>query len=171
MDERHNHHEIKKESVLVTYRPLILILGFIIVVDGVILNTVGDLSVRDAMRIFMGLFFLLFGFFKTLDWKGFVGAYTEYDILAKRSRTYATLYPAIELALGILYLLNAFPTATNIVTVIVMGIGSIGVIQTLLDKKKIRCACLGTVVKLPMTTVTVIEDIGMGIMALAILLL
>ena len=52
-----------------------------------------------------------------------------------------------------------------------MGIGSIGVMRALLNKKRIPCACLGAVVKLPMTTVTAIEDLGMVAMAAAMLIL
>ena len=114
---------------------------------------------------------VVFGFFKMLDWKGFADAYADYDIVAKRSRFYAFVYPAIELSLGILYLSNVYFIIVNSITVIVMGVSSIGVIQTLRDKKKIRCACLGTVVKLPMTTVTVIEDLGMGVMAVVMLMI
>ena len=50
-----------------------------------------------------------------------------------------------------------------------MAIGSIGVFQALREKKTIQCACLGTALKLPMTKVTLIEDVGMGVMALLML--
>ncbi len=72
--------------------------------------------------------------------------------------------------LGFFFILNIFPIFTNIITIIVMSISSIGVIQTVLDKRKIHCACLGAVIKLPMTTVTIIEDVGMGLMALGMLI-
>jgi len=167
------HHEQNEESTskLKEYRSLIIVLTSIIVGVVIIQNIRGVTSSIDFMRIFMGLFFIVFGFFKTLDLKGFVMAYAEYDIIAIRSSIYAYVYPFIELALGILYLSNTYLIGVNIVTVFIMGIGSIGVIKTLLDKRKIRCACLGTVVKLPMTTVTVIEDLGMGLMAAGMLVL
>ena len=56
-----------------------------------------------------------------------------------------------------------------VVTLIVLGTTTIGVLKTLLDKKHIRCACLGTVLKLPMTEATLIENTIM--MAMAILML
>jgi hypothetical protein len=46
-----------------------------------------------------------------------------------------------------------------------MGFSSIGVIQSVLNKKKIQCACLGAVFNLPMSTVTIIEDLLMVSMA------
>ena len=122
------------------------------------------------MRLFMGFFFLLFGFFKTLDWKAFISAYAEYDIIAAKSKMYAAIYPVIELTLAVLYLGNFYPFYANLATVVVMGVGAIGVIKAVYGKQKIRCACLGTVVKLPMTTVTIIEDVGMGLMAVIMLI-
>ncbi len=75
------------------------------------------------------------------------------------------IYPFVELALGIAYLTSFQMQWTLIATIIVMGISSIGVIRAVLDKQKIKCACLGTGFSLPMSTVTIIEDLGMVAMA------
>lgn len=156
-------------SKLVEFLPLVIVLG--VIVGLVILSEMilGRFLLVEMMRLFMGFFFLLFGFFKTLDWKAFIGAYAEYDIIAARSKVYAAIYPLIELTLAVLYLGNFYPLHTNIATVIVMGVGSVGVIKAVYGKQKIHCACLGTMVKLPMTTVTIIEDVGMGLMALVMI--
>src|SRR5258708_19116258 len=56
-----------------------------------------------------------------------------------------------------------FPYTTlfrsNWITLIIMSIGSIGVAQAIAKKQKIQCACLGTRIHLPMTKITLIEDI------------
>ena len=57
-----------------------------------------------------------------------------------------------------------------IMTLVVLGITTVGVTKTLLDKKSIRCACLGTALKLPMTEATFIENTIMIAMALLMLL-
>jgi hypothetical protein len=75
------------------------------------------------------------------------------------------IYPFVELALGLAYLANWNPLITNWITLIIMGFSAIGVIKAVMDKRSIRCACLGTVFKLPMSTVTIIEDLGMVAMA------
>jgi len=165
----HNHEEMSSQSRLKEYLPLILVLGTILIAIGLWQNYLGRFDGQEFMRLFMALFFLSFGSFKLLDWKGFVDAYQDYDIVAKRVRAYGYLYPLIELTLGASFLLNWYPFWTNVATVVVMGVGSIGVIQAVMNKRKIKCACLGTVVKLPMTTVTIIEDLGMGVMALLML--
>lgn len=56
-----------------------------------------------------------------------------------------------------------------IITLIILGITTIGVTRTLLDKKKIRCACLGTTLNFPMTEATFIENTIMLIMAVCML--
>jgi len=165
-DHSMNQAEVKAES----YTPLFLVLGGIILGVAVWEIIAGRFEIFESMRIFMGLFFLTFGFFKTLDWKGFIDAFAEYDIVAARSRIYATIYPGLEIALGVLFLINFNPVLISAITVIIMGVSSIGVIRAVMSKKPFRCACLGTVVKLPMSTITIIEDVGMGLMALVMLI-
>lgn len=117
------------------------------------------------MLDFMAGFFLVFSFFKLLDLRGFADAYQSYDIIARRSRPYAFAYPFLELALGVAYLVRWQLTITNAVTLALMLAGSVGVLRALLRKDRIRCACLGTALNLPMTTVTLVEDLGMAAMA------
>ena len=97
--------------------------------------------------------------------KGFADSYAMYDLLAKKIPAYGLVYPFLELALGVAFLTGFNPALTNWATIIIMGFSSIGVIQSVLDKKKIQCACLGAVFNLPMSTVTIIEDLLMVAMA------
>lgn len=162
------------KSWLATYKPLLLIFGFI---SGISALTAFHTNIFEAahfsgmhfMNHFMAGFFLVFSFFKFLDLKGFAESYAMYDILAMKIPTYGYVYPFIELLLGLAYLVNFEPQATNIATIVVMGFSSIGVIMSVLNKKKIRCACLGAVFNLPMSTVTIIEDLLMVGMAVAML--
>lgn len=167
----HAGHAQPKERSVKEFLPLVLVLGGIAVLVAAWQVWQGRFEAVEAARLFMGLFFLTFGFFKTLDWRGFMGAFAEYDIVAKKSTFYAALYPAIELVLGVLYIANLGMPFIHLATLLFMGVGSIGVAKALLDKKRIPCACLGTVVKLPMTTITLIEDVGMGLMALIMFML
>jgi hypothetical protein len=88
-----------------------------------------------------------------------------YDIVAKQWPGWGYIYPFVELLLGIAFLTGFQPMVTNTVTLIVMGVSIIGVLQSVLHKRKIKCACLGDVFNLPMSTITIIEDalmIGMS---------
>ena len=113
----------------------------------------------------MGGFFLVFSFFKLLDLKGFAMSYKSYDIPTKIWPTFGFIYPFIELILGILYLKNIAPIATNIFTFLLMSISILGVIISVRKKQTIKCACLGTGFNLPMSTITIIEDGLMILMA------
>jgi cation transport ATPase len=143
-----------------TFKPLIIIALFLI---GISVLTADDL--HAGMNTFMAGFFLTFSFFKFLNLKAFAESYAMYDLLAIRSKLYAYCYPFIELALGCAYLTQFAPKETYIVTLIVMIFSTIGVVKSVMDKKKIKCACLGSVFNLPMTTVTIVEDLMMVGMA------
>jgi hypothetical protein len=131
----------------------------------------GSFDAMVWMRHFMAGFFLVFSFFKLLNLKGFADSYAMYDVIAKKIPAWGYAYAFIELGLGVSYLLNAFPFVTNIVTFVVMTISILGVLQTVLNKQKIQCACLGAVFNLPMSTVTIIEDGLMIAMSLAMIVM
>ncbi len=155
-----------QQSWLATYYPLLLIIAFIIMVSGLAQWGAANFDWSLWMRHFMAGFFIVFSFFKLLDIRSFANSYAMYDLLAKRAKNYGLLYPFIELALGIAYLINWQPVITNTITLLVMLFSSIGVILSVMNKQKIRCACLGSVFNLPMSTVTIIEDLSMALMAL-----
>jgi copper chaperone CopZ len=173
---------------LSTYYPLLLIAGYILL--GSVLLQVGlhaaamgkpmglfmhlgmglaTVTAGETMRYFMAGFFLVFSFFKLLDVRAFANAYAGYDLLAARWQGWGLVYPFVELALGMAYLANYNPMLTNWATVIIMGFSAIGVIRAVRSKTQIQCACLGTVFKLPMSTVTIVEDLGMVLMAAVML--
>lgn len=159
----------KEKRVLTTYKPLLLIFFFITAVTGIASIDFGQIDVMKWMTYFMAGFFIVFSFFKFLDLNGFADSYAMYDLLAKRVKAYGMVYPFIELSLGIAYLTGFEPKITYITTIAVMSFSIIGVIQSVIDKKKIRCACLGAVFNLPMSNVTIIEDLLMIIMAVFML--
>ena len=154
-----------KRSLWLTYKPLILVLAYILLVTLVVEYVNGRFLLHRFMPNFMAGFFLVFSFFKLLDLKGFASSYSMYDIAAKKIPAYGLIYPFIELALGAAYLMNFRPMLINAVTLVVMVFSSIGVILAVMNKQKIKCACLGTGFNLPMTTVTIIEDLLMAGMA------
>ena len=161
--------EIEEEkSKLQQLKPLLLIIFYIAVAS--ILLHYKNWSWSDFMLDFMGLFYIVFSFFKMLDLKGFPESFKMYDPLAKRIPIYGWIYPFIETALGLMFLMRFEVNIALIVTLIVLGITTIGVTKTLLDKKSIKCACLGTALKLPMTEATFIENAIMIIMAILMLI-
>lgn len=158
----------QEKSKLKQLKPLLIII-FYIATASVLLHY-KNWSWGAFMLDFMGLFYIVFSFFKMLDLKGFPESFKMYDPLAKSVSAYAYVYPFIETALGLMFLMRINVEIALIVTLVVLGITTIGVTKTLLDKKSIRCACLGTALKLPMTEATFIENAIMIIMAMLMLL-
>lgn len=162
-----DHSISNQSSKLSQLKPLLLILFYLLV-------TVTFLNYKSwnwsgFMLDFMGLFYIVFSFFKFLDYKGFPNSFRMYDPLAKQFPVYAWSYPFIETALGIMFLLRLEIKWALVITILILGITTFGVIKTLLSKKAIQCACLGTALKLPMTEATLIENAIMIIMALVML--
>jgi len=157
-----------KKYKLQQLKPLFLILGYITITT-ILLNYNRE-NWNEAMLDFMGLFYIVFSFFKMLDLKGFLTSFQMYDPLAKITSVYGWLYPFIETALGLMFLLRFQVNIALIITLIILGVTTIGVSKILIDKKSIQCACLGTTLKLPMTEATFIENTIMIIMALVMLL-
>lgn len=164
---------ISKDNSASDYRKLFpLFLVFAYLLGGVLLSQLiaGRWNTMNAMQYFMGSFFLAFSFFKLLDLKGFAYSFSTYDPVAGKWLGYGYIYPFVELALGIAFLIGGNLLITNVIALIIVSIGTIGVIRTLWNKKRIQCACLGTVFNLPMTKVTLTENSIMIAMAIIMLI-
>ncbi|MCW3074099.1 MAG: heavy-metal-associated protein [Flaviaesturariibacter sp.] len=157
-------------SWLATYKPILLIFAFIIGITLLTEVTHGTFFIERWMTNFMAGFFLVFAFFKLLDLKGFASSYSTYDIIAKRWQGWGYVYAFLELGLGLAYLTRFYPLLTNGVSFAVMAISLMGVVQSVINRRQIKCACLGAVFNLPMSTITIVED-GLMIVMSGIMLI
>ena len=163
-------NEAEKRSWIETYKPILLIFGYITGITLAVEWISGEFAWMRWMNHFMAGFFIVFSFFKLLNLKGFAESYAMYDIVAKKWNGWGYVYVFTELALGLAFLTGFNPLLTNSITLAVMTISIIGVLQSVLNKRKIKCACLGAVFNLPMSTVTIIEDaLMMGMSAIMLL--
>jgi hypothetical protein len=118
------------------------------------------------MHAFMGFFLAVFALLKLFDLRGFADGFQMYDLLARRFRPYALIYPFIELALALGYLAFWRPTTVYLATFIILGFGALGVISALRRGLDVNCACMGTSLKVPLSTVALVENVSMAGMAL-----
>lgn len=130
----------------------------------------GALTMTHFMHAFMGVFLLIFALLKIFNLKGFKRGFVMYDLLAKRVRSYAFVYPFIELALGLAYLAFFMPAVTYVATIVVFTFGAAGVVMALRDGLDIDCPCMGSILSVPLSTVTLTEDLLMVVMAAMLLL-
>ncbi|HEY0270586.1 MAG TPA: MauE/DoxX family redox-associated membrane protein [Sphingomonas sp.] len=118
------------------------------------------------MHGYMGLFLLVFALLKIFDLKGFRRGFRMYDLIARHVHAdWSFVYPFIELALGLAYLGWWWPQATYLATILVFAFGAIGVLAGLRRGLDIDCPCMGTILRVPLSTVTLSEDGLMIVMA------
>ncbi|MFT4892587.1 MAG: hypothetical protein ACI8Z7_000368 [Candidatus Nanohaloarchaea archaeon] len=152
-------------------KPLVGVISFVGVSTALISFFGSFTEPMEIGKIFMSMFFLTFGGFKAYNLEGFKEAFKSYDILAEKSDVYATVYPFLELGLGVLYLSLIFRSSfllevfTHSSAMIIMAVGGIGVLNAIREGRDLQCACLGNVFNVPMTKVTLAEDLGMALMA------
>lgn len=156
----------QKESALKTYKPLILIFTYVFLV------AIGYQFYQKVfhfhlfMNHIMAGFFIGLSFFKFLDLKSFAESFSSYDPLAQRFLSYGFIYPFIEMALGLMFISGIGLVVANSVTIIVLTATTVGVVQRLRSKSKIQCACAGAGFNLPLSSVTVVENLIMIVMAI-----
>ena len=164
VNEKSLDKELEDKSKIQQLKPLLLIIFYI--TSASVLLHFKNWNWNEFMLDFMGLFFIVFSFFKMLDLNGFSQSFKMYDPLAKRISFYGRIYPFIETLLGLMFLMRYEINIALISTLILLAVTTIGVSKVLFQKKSIRCACLGTVLKLPMTEATLIENSIMIVMAI-----
>ncbi len=157
-----------------SYLPLITIFALLLVATAVVSwkdYSMGSLLLSNSVGYFMAGFFLVFAGFKLMDIKGFAEGYSTYDLLAGRWFGYGYIYPFIELGFGLAMLAGLHNPPLLWAEIVVMLFSGIGVAIKLAKGEEFQCACLGTFLKVPLTKVTLIEDFGMALLALALLVI
>lgn len=151
------------------YGPLFILIG-VAAINAIALSYSHQMGMMDWMHYFMGFLFSQFALLKLFNLEQFAEGFQMYDLIAKKSRGYALVYPFIELGLGLAYFSMVMPDLIHILTIIILGIGAYGVFRALKAGLDVRCACMGNILNVPLSTVTLTEDIGMGVMALIMLI-
>ncbi|QGX41634.1 MauE/DoxX family redox-associated membrane protein [Permianibacter aggregans] len=171
MSEKPSFHQQddQRGKALRDYWPL-TILVLVSISAGFALAWQQDFSVRQIMHGSMGFFLCVFALLKLFHPQAFAGGFSMYDLLAKRWRPYAYVYPFIELLLGLAYLAHWQRHLVYSATIIIMVFGAVGVVYALTRDLDINCPCMGSILDVPLSTVTLTENLGMALMASVMLL-
>ncbi len=148
-------------SLLKTYKPLIIVFAFIFLVSLAYQVSLGAFNIHLFMNHIMAGFFIGLSFFKFLDLKAFAESFSGYDPVAQRWLNYGYVYPLVELLLGLLFIAGKALIFANAVTTIVLTLTTYGVYKRLQSKSAFQCACLGTSFNLPLSNVTIAENLVM----------
>jgi len=160
--------ESKKIDIANSYTPLVIIILLILITSIAISFSSGFIFSKFIFNFMIG-FFLVFSGFKLMDLKGFANGYSTYDLLAKRIFSYGYVYPFIELFFALAMIANFQIKAVFFAEIIIMAFSGLGVAIKLSKQEKFQCACLGTFLKVPLTKVTLVEDFGMTLLAILML--
>ena len=161
---QHDKNETVILSTWKNYMPLVIIIGLIS------LTTIflalrdlqhGNFTIQTTISYFMIGFFLVFAGFKITDLKGFAEGYSSYDLLARKIFAYGYVYPFIELFFGLAMILDPTSKPLLLAEIFIMGFSGIWVSIKIMRKEKFQCVCLGTILKVPLTKITIVEDFGM----------
>jgi copper chaperone CopZ len=156
----------EEKSIFKTYKPLFTLFAFIVLISASYQISISHFNSHIFMNHLMAGFFVGLSFFKFLDLKAFAESFSSYDPVAQRWLGYGKIYPFVELLLGLLFVSGKFLFAANTVTILVLSLTTYGVYLRLQSKSKFQCACLGTTFNLPLSNVTIAENVVMILMAI-----
>ena len=121
-------------------------------------------NTKNIKTNFMGSILTLFGLAKLYDLKKFSNIFQQYDIISKYIPIYSYIYPFIEIILGIHYIKNKNINVINKFTISIMLISIISVFMSLYLGQTLRCGCLGSFFHIPLSYITLSENILMILM-------
>lgn len=157
---------IEQNSIKKEYFKFVLVILFIVSSSYFLYLQTPQTQWTEFMRLFMGVFLVVFAGFKFVGYKSFWIMFSGYDIVSKKFPIYGKIYPFLELSLGLAFLLNFSLMITSWILFIVMATASIGVFKEIYKRKTgVYCACLGNVIKLPLSTISLFENVSMASMA------
>ena len=141
---------------------------------GIILSLIttnnDNFSITNFCRYFMGYFFIIFSFLKLLNVKQFAISFSNYDPISNKFFTYGLIYPFLELTLGVLFLSNFLMLYINFITIFIFVPQTLGIMNKLSKNEILECACVGSTFNVPISKLTITENLVMIFMAIIMIL-
>ena len=127
----------------------------------------GNAFTLRAVEWFISFSMVVLALLKLQDVDKFATMFLNYDLLAKRWVPYASIYPFAEGLAGVLMTAHALPWLSIPLALFIGGIGAVSVFKAVyIDKRDIKCACVGGSSKVPLGFVSLTENVMMVAMAL-----
>ena len=116
---------------------------------------------------FIAVSMCLLAMLKLQDVERFSTMFLNYDLLARRWVPYGYIYPFAELGAGVLMLAGALTWLSAPVALFIGGIGAVSVFKAVyVDKRELKCACVGGTSNVPLGFVSLTENVMMVGMAM-----
>lgn len=155
-----------------SYAPVVAVFGLAFAVAIALAYASGGLTdVSQVAKWFVGTAMVLLALQKLRDLRSFSNQFITYDLLAMRRVRYAYLYPFLEAYAGLGMLAGLSPWLVAPIAIFIGAIGAVSVIKAIyVDKRELKCACVGGDSNVPLGFVSLSEDLmmlGAGLWMLA----
>jgi len=161
-----------KQKGETSYQPIIAIFSMaLLIAMASSFFTLGDIFTVRCFELFIAVSMCLLAVQKLQNLESFSTMFLNYDLLAKRWVPYSYLYPFGEGLAGLLMIASAFTWLGGLVALTIGTIGAVSVFKAVyIDKRELKCACVGGGSNVPLGFVSLTENlmmIFMGVWALS----
>ena len=158
----------KDEQSETSYQPVIAIFSVAALLAlGLSWHQYGTIFTLRAIEWFISLSMAILAIQKLQDIESFSTMFLNYDLLARRWVPYGKIYPFGEALAGILMTAGALTWISVPVALVIGTIGAVSVFKAVyIDKRELKCACVGGSSNVPLGFVSLTENVMMVVMAL-----
>lgn len=155
-----------------SYFPVIALFSIAALTTGILMYTPSTAaSIESLIMQFIGFSMIMLGLLKLQNIDGFVNGFLGYDLLARQYVPYAYVYPYAEVLGGLLMIGSLLPMVSIPIMLFIGGIGGVSVFKAVyIDKRELKCACVGGDSNVPLGFVSFSENAVMFGAALWMLL-
>lgn len=160
--------ELEEASKKTSYKPVIVLFGLsFLTAIAVSLNAFNQALNSQTLQWFIAFSMINLALLKLQDIERFSTVFLNYDLLAKRWVPYAYIYPFAEAVAGILMAAGIFHIISAPLALVIGTIGAASVFKAVyLEKRTLKCACVGGNNNVPLGFISLLENILMVAMAL-----
>lgn len=157
-----------------TYKPVIALFSVAALMAVVVTwLTMGVALTEQTLAWFISISMVLLGLQKLKDIEQFATMFLNYDLLAQRWVRYGYVYPFLETGAGLAMMAGVLTLVAAPLALVAAGIGAVSVFKAVyIDKRDIKCACVGGDSKVPLGFVSLTENLmmmGMAVWMLAVM--
>lgn len=144
-----------------TYRPVIAIFAIAALLAG-LLVFLTDAGLLRGVEWFVALAMVLLALQKLQDVETFSTMVLNYDLLARAWVPYGYAYPYAEALAGLLMVGGLLPWLSGPLALFIGTVGAVSVFKAVyIDKRELKCACVGGDSKVPLGFVSLSENLAM----------
>ena len=150
-----------------TYRPVLILFAVAMVLAlAMSWAATGTITIVHTVESFIAISMCLLGMLKLQDVESFSTMFLNYDLLARKEVRYGYFYPYAETLAGALMLAGAITWLSAPLALFIGSVGAVSVFKAVyIDKRELKCACVGGNSNVPLGFVSLTENLMMVAMA------